>query len=391
MDENHDFCLIFKILRTNSEAMKFEVSSAELLKKLQVAHGAVSSNPVLPILEDFLFDIKKNNLTIRSTNLESTIISKISVLADSNFSVAIPATILLNTIKSLPDHPITISVDEDTFGVTIISKFGEYKLSGDKPEDFPKLPERDNVNEFEIDADSLNNALSHTLFATSNDELRIAMTGVLMQIDYNKIIFVATDAHKLVKFSIGGINSEESSMIIVPKKGLQLLRNALPANNKATISYNQKNIFIDYEDTSYVIRLIDAKYPDYNAVIPVDNNNVLSINRGDFLSSLKRIAIYANKTTNQVVLNLGSDNLNISAKDLDFSNEANEDIHCEYSGESMQIGFNAKFLIEMLGVLQADSIKIEMSNPNKAGIILPAEQEENENLLMLIMPVMRGH
>ena len=371
--------------------MKFEVSATELLKKLQVAHGAVSSNPVLPILEDFLFGIKKNTLTIRSTNLETTIISKLSVVADSNFSVAIPATILLNTIKSLPEHPITISVDEESFGVTIKSQYGEYKLSGDKPEDFPKLPEKDNTNEFTINSGSLANSLTHTLFATSNDELRIAMTGVLFQIDYNKIIFVATDAHKLVKYTIGNINSEESASIIVPKKGLTLLKNALPSDEEVTLSYNQKNIFIDFKDTSYILRLIDAKYPDYNAVIPVDNNNVLSISRSDFLSSLRRIAIYANKTTNQVVLNLGDNSLNISAKDLDFSNEANEDLECEYGGDAMQIGFNAKFLIEMLGVLKPEDIKIEMSNPTRAGIIVPTEQLENENLLMLIMPVMRSH
>ncbi len=371
--------------------MKFEVSATELLKKLQVVHGAVSSNPVLPILEDFLFGIKKNTLTIRSTNLETTIISKLAVVADSNFSVAIPATILLNTIKSLPEHPITISVDEETYGVTIKSQYGKYKLSGDKPEDFPKLPERDNTNEIVINSSSLANGLTHTLFATSNDELRIAMTGVLFQIDYNKIIFVATDAHKLVKYSIGNIESEESSSIIVPKKGLSLLKNALPDDEEVTLAYNQKNIFIDFKDTSYILRLIDAKYPDYNAVIPVDNNNVLSIGRSDFLSSLRRIAIYANKTTNQVVLNLGDNSLNISAKDLDFSNEANEDISCEYGGETMQIGFNAKFLIEMLGVLKPEEIQIEMSNPTRAGIIVPVEQIENENLLMLIMPVMRSH
>ncbi len=372
--------------------MKFEVSSAELLKKLQIVHGAVSSNPVLPILEDFLFEIKKKSLTIRSTNLETTIISKLdNVTADSNFSIAIPATILLNTIKSLPDHPVTIDIDEETFGITIKSQYGEYKLSGDKPEDFPKLPERDNVQTFELNSESLANALNHTLFATSNDELRVAMTGVLFQIDYNKIIFVATDAHKLVKYTIGNINSEESESIIVPKKGLALLKNALPSEGTATLSYNSKNIFIDFEGSSYIFRLIDAKYPDYNAVIPVDNNNVLSVNRGDFLSSLRRIAIYANKTTNQVVLNLSPNNVNISAKDLDFSNEANEDLGCEYDNEPMQIGFNAKFLIEMLNVLKTDDIRIEMSNPNRAGIIVPAEQIENENLVMLIMPVMRSH
>ncbi len=371
--------------------MKFEVSSGELLKKLQMVHGAISSNPVLPILEDFLFEVEDGKLSLRSTNLETTISSKIDVLSDSDFSVAIPATILLNTIKSLPNQPITITVDEESYGVEVKSQYGEYKMSGDKPEDYPKNPERDDVNAIKISSDSLMNALTHTLFATSNDELRIAMTGVYFQVDYNKIVFVATDAHKLVKYTIGSISSEENASFIVPKKGLSLLKNALPNDTEITLSYNQNNLFIDFEESSFSLRLIDAKYPDYNAVIPLDNSNLLSVNRSDLIGSLRRIAIYANKTTNQVLLNLKSDSMNISAKDIDFSNEANEDINSTYGGEEMQIGFNAKFMIEMLGVLKTNDIVVKLSTPNRAGIIVPSEQIENEDLLMLIMPVMRSH
>jgi len=371
--------------------MKFEVSSGELLKIMQVIYGAISSNPVLPILEDILFVIEDNILTLRSTNLETTITSKTEVMADSNFSVAVPATIFLNTIKSLPDQPVTISVNEDTYGIELKSSYGVYKLSGDKPEDFPNIPDRENINTITISSDSLSRGLTHTLFATSSDELRIAMTGVLFQVDYNKIIFVATDAHKLTKYTVGTISSDENTSFIVPKKALTLLKNALPLDTEVTMSFNKLNVFIDFDDTSFALRLIDAKYPDYNAVIPLDNDNTLNISRTDFLSSLRRIAIYANKTTNQVLLNVDGNKLNISAQDLDFSNEANEDLMCNYDGDSIQIGFNAKFLIEMLGVLKTDDVEIKMSRPNRAGILVPSEQLENEDLLMLIMPVMRSH
>lgn len=371
--------------------MKFEVSSGDLLKIMQVIYGAISSNPVLPILEDILFEIKKDKLTLRSTNLETTITSEAEIASKSDFSVAVPATIFLNTIKSLPDQPVTITVNEDTFGIELKSAYGEYKLSGDKPEDFPATPDRDNVSSITINSDALSRGLSHTLFATSSDELRIAMTGVLFQVDYNKIVLVATDAHKLVKYTIGDISSDENSSFIVPKKGLTLLKNALPSDTEVTLSFNQKNVFVDYDNTSFALRLIDAKYPDYNAVIPIDNNKTLNLERSDFLGSLRRIAIYANKTTNQVLLNLDAENLNISAKDTDFSNEANEDLPCEFDGDAMQIGFNAKFLIEMLGVLKTNKIEIKMSSPNRAGILVPTEHDENEDLLMLIMPVMRSH
>ncbi len=368
--------------------MKFSISSAELLKKIQLANGAIGSNTVVPVLEDFLFVIEGNDLTISSTDLETSIITTLEVIADEGGSVAVPGKILFDTLKALPEQPITIEVDDAKHSIEITSSYGKYKLSGDNPEDFPTIPQPDNTESVTLSAHMLDEAINKTIFATSNDELRLAMTGVYVQIDFSKIIFVATDAHKLVKYTFSGLDGDINSSFIVPKKSLSLLRSALPDTGMVQISFNKNNAFFTFDDHQLICRLIDAQYPNYNAVIPVDNPNVMTVSRSDFLSSLKRIAIYANKTTNQVILNIDDGSLTIEAQDLDFSNEATEQLVCQYSGEPITIGFNAKFLIEMLGVLDTDEVKVELSTPNKAGIILPGENPDDEELLMLVMPVM---
>ncbi len=368
--------------------MKFSVSSSELLRHLQIASGAIASSPVLPILDDFLFTINKNQLTIAATDLETSITNQLEVMSDGDGAVAIPAKILLDTLKALPDQPITIAVDEETYGITITSAYGKYRLAGENGQDYPRIPESDKVDSVNVPATTLIKAINKTLFATSNDELRPAMTGVYVTLDFNKLTFVATDAHKLVKYSFQGIAGEVATSFIIPKKALNLLKNALPADVDVKMAFDKANAFFTFGDTHLVCRLIDARYPDYNAVIPVDNPNTLSIKRSDLQSSLKRIAIYANKTTNQVILDISPDSLTVSAQDLDFSNEANEQLPCNYDGNPLTIGFNAKFLVEMLGVLEADEVKMELSTPSRAGILLPVEPTEGEEILMLVMPVM---
>jgi DNA polymerase III subunit beta len=356
--------------------MKFEVSSGELLRQLNVASGAISANPVLPIMEDFLFVIKSNVLTISSTNLETTINTQIDVTADEDGAIAIPAKMLLETIKALPEQPVTISVDENN-NITILSAYGKYNLSGDNPDDFPTAP--------------IVKGIANTIFATSSDELRQAMTGVLIQVDFTKVNFVATDAHKLVKYTVGNLSTDITKSLIVPKKGLNLVKSALMDETDVTISFNKSFIFFNFDRTKIICRLIDAKYPEYNAVIPVDNSLTAVINRKDFLNSLRRISIYANKSTNQVILNLTDSSLTLSAQDLDFSNEATEQLSCTFDGEPMTIGYNGKFLGEMLNVLESDDIKLQLSTPNRAGIIVPSSEEVGETLLMLVMPVMMGN
>jgi DNA polymerase-3 subunit beta len=368
--------------------MKFSVSSADLLKHLQMAGGAISSNPVIPILEDFLFSIENNELTIAATDLETSIITKIEVMADKDGKVAVPAKILLETLKALPQQPITFSVNDNNFGIEITSAYGKYKLAGENGDDYPAIPEPDTVDTVEVASRALLQGINNTVFATSSDELRPAMTGVYFQIDFNKVTLVATDAHKLVKYAFNDVSGEVSTTFIVPKKALNLLKGALAEGGDVKMSFNKANAFFDFENTRLVCRLIDARYPDYNAVIPVDNPNVLTVPRIDFQNSLKRIAIYANKTTNQVILNVSDGSLNVSAQDLDFSNEAAEQLSCAYDGEPLTIGFNARFLVEMLGVLETDEVRLEMSSPTRAGILLPGEEADGEEILMLVMPVM---
>ncbi len=368
--------------------MKFSVSSTELLKQLSIASGAIGSNPVLPILEDFLFKVENKKLTIAATDLETSISTTIEVLADDDFIVAVPARILLDTLKALPQQPVTFTVNPDNWGIEITSSYGKYKLAGENGADFPNIPEPDAVDTVKLNSQFLLEAINKTVFATSSDELRPAMTGVYFQVDHNKMTCVATDAHKLVKYSTHQLAGEVAATFILPKKALNLLKNALPANDAVKISFNKANAFFSFASMHMVCRLIDARYPDYNAVIPVDNPNHMAISRRDFQDSLKRIAIYANKTTNQVVLDISDKSLTVSAQDLDFSNEATEQMSCTYEGNPMRIAFNAKFLVEMLGVLDTDEVKMEFSTPSRAGILTPMEENNDRDILMLVMPVM---
>ena len=373
--------------------MIFEISSSELLRKLQVAGSAIGSNPVMPILEDFLFELSQNELTISATNLEVTIISSLTVAGSEDGRAAVPARILLETLKALPDHPIKFQMNSDNYAITLVSAYGEYKLSGDTPDDYPDTPTEDNSNEIELDSDVLVKAINNTIFAASSDELRLAMMGVLMHLDFNKVIFVATDAHKLVKYTVGGITSDLTESIVIPKKGLNVFKNALSINDeeKCHISFNNKNVFFKIGDTLVISRLIDAKYPDYDAVIPVKNDKIVTLNRTDFLNSLKRLVIYSSKTTNQANFSISDNVMTIMAQDLDFSNEATEEVSCKYEGDPITIGFNAKFFSDMLSVISSDEVMLELSTPNKAGILYPSTQDGQEKLIMLLMPVMMNH
>lgn len=369
--------------------MKFSVSSSDLQKKLSLAGGAISSNPVLPILEDFLFTIQGNQLTIAATDLEVSVTTSLEVNADGDGTVAVPAKILMDTLKALPQQPITFNVDEDNYGIEITSAYGKYKLAGENGEDYPDIPTPSEADEVSVSALSLLEGINKTLFATSTDELRPAMTGVYFQVDFSKLVMVATDAHKLVKYSLSDITGEVTSSFIVPKKALNLLKGALPSTDEqVAVTFDKSNAFFAFGDNKMACRLIDARYPDYNAVIPVDNPNELLISRTDLQQSLKRIVIYANKTTNQVILTIADGSLTVSAQDLDFSNEATEQLACTYNGDPLTIGFNAKFLVEMLGVLEGEEIKLEMSTATRAGILLPTEQAGGQEIMMLVMPVM---
>jgi DNA polymerase-3 subunit beta len=369
--------------------MKFIVNSAYLLKQLSNINGVITTNPVVPILENFLFELDKGSLTVTASDLQTSMITELQVESKEKGSIAVPARILLDTLKNLPEQPVTFSIDESTYSVEIISDNGRYKLSGENATDFPKVPTVSSDFSAEISSDVLSRAVNNTIFATSNDELRPAMTGVYVNLGDKNTTFVATDGHRLVRYRRTDVKSDNGNAIIIPRKALNLLKATLPSENTdVSLSFNMSNAFFKFGNIKMICRLIDERFPDYENVIPSVNNIKMTIGRTEFLGALKRISIYANKTTHQVRIKITGSELQISAEDLDFSNEANERLSCEHEGEDIEIGFNAKFIVEMLGNMDSEKIKLTMSAPNKAGVILPAEKDESEDILMLVMPVM---
>ncbi|NOT73883.1 MAG: DNA polymerase III subunit beta [Cyclobacteriaceae bacterium] len=369
--------------------MKFIVNSSYLLKQLSYINGVITTNPVVPILENFLFEIDKSRLTVTASDLQTSMITEINVESKERGNIAVPARILLDTLKNLPDQPVTFSVDESTYSIELSSDNGRYKLSGENATDFPKVPSVSNDFSAQISSEVLARAINNTIFATSNDELRPAMTGVYVNLGEKNTTFVATDGHRLVRYRRTDVKSDSGNTIIIPRKALNLLKSTLPSENTdVTIDFNTSNAFFKFGNIRMICRLIDERFPDYENVIPSTSTIKMTISRADFLSSLKRISIYANKTTHQVRLKITGSQLQVSAEDLDFSNEANERLSCEHEGEDIEIGFNARFMIEMLSNLDTDQIKLNMSAPNKAGVILPVEKDKAEDILMLVMPVM---
>jgi DNA polymerase-3 subunit beta len=369
--------------------MKFIVSSSSLLKHLSSINGVVTTNPVVPILENFLFEIKDSKLTVTASDLQTSMITEIDVEAKEDGNIAVPAKILIETLKNLPEQPVTFSIDKETYSIEISSDNGRYKLAGENATDFPKIPVVTNATTVDMSTEVLSNAINNTIFATSNDELRPAMTGVYINLSDTNVTFVATDGHRLIRYRRVDIASPEAASIIIPRKALNLLKATLPSENvPISVDFNNSNAYFRFSNIKMICRLIDERFPDYENVIPLDNNNDMTIDRLEFLSSLRRIAIYANKTTHQVRLKLTGSELQISAEDLDFSNEANERLSCEHEGEDIEIGFNAKFLVEMLNNINAREITLKFSAPNRAGLILPSDMKENEDILMLVMPVM---
>jgi len=371
------------------DLMKFIVNSTALLRELQKLNGVISSNNTLPILDNFLFDINSNNMTIIASDLETTMMSTISVEANVDGKITIPARILIDTLKTFSNQPLTFIVNTETFGIEMSSEMGNYKLAGQNANEFPKTPKLNGSSSTTIKGDILANAINKTLFASGNDELRPVMSGMFCELSSEQITFVATDAHKLVKHTRTDISSDKTASFILPKKPLTILKNNISDDADIKLEFNDTNALFTFNNITIICRLIDGKYPNYEAVIPKENPNKLTIETASLLSSIKRVSIYANKTTHQIRLKIAGSELQITSEDLDFANKAEERLSCQYKGTDMEIGFNSKFVIDMLNNIGAEQISLEMSAPNRAGIILPLDGlEEGENTLMLVMPVM---
>lgn len=369
--------------------MKFIVSSNYLLKQLQVLGGVINNSNTLPILDNFLFELEHSKLTVSASDLETTMASTLEVESESEGSVAIPAKLLLETLKTFPEQPLTFVI-EDNNTIEISSNHGKYALAYASADEFPKAISLDKASTTVISADILATAISKTIFATGNDDLRPVMSGVFFQFSTESLTFVATDAHKLVKYSRTDVKADETAEFIMPKKPLNLLKGILAgSDDTVSIEYNDSNAKFSFENSVLICRLIDGKYPNYEAVIPKENPNHLTISRNQFLNSVRRVSIFSNKTTHQIRLKIAGAELNISAEDIDYSNKAEERLTCDYQGDDMQIGFNSRFLSEMLSNLNADDVQLEMSMPNRAGILTPIDGlDKGETVTMLVMPVM---
>ena len=379
-----------KFKNCKARKMKFIVSSTVLLKNLQLISGVINPSNTLPILDDFLFELVDKKLKITASDLETTMSVSISLdMAEDPGKVAIPAKILLDTLKTFADVPITITINAQSLAIEISAGEGKFKLSGHKSDEFPVTPVAEQATTVKINSDVLRGAFMNTLFATGNDELRPIMSGVYCELSPEDLTFVATDAHKLVRYKRTDASSNSVVSFILPKKPLNQLKNILPDDSDITIEYDETNAYFTFENVFLVCRLIEGKYPNYDAVIPKENPNKLIIDRVPFISAIRRVALYANQSTNQVRLKISGQELFLSAEDVDYSNEAKERLNCNYEGMDMEIGFNSKFLLDMLNNISTSQIMLELSAPNRAGILLPVDPvNKDEDILMLVMPVM---
>ncbi len=373
--------------------MKFIVASGELQKALNTVSGVISSSQSRPILENYLFELEENHLKITASDGETTLVTSLEVKSDDSGKFAVPAKIFQDFVKTYNEQPLTLSVKDAADGngslLEILDEKDNFAVALDNADDYPELPEFDASQSVKIAAGILSEALANTLFATSNDSLRPVMTGVLFQFKEDETNFVSTDSHRLVVYKRTDLINADPIEFIMPKKPLAIFKNILAnSNDDVTIEFNENMAKFTFGNNIWICRLIDGKYPNYTAVIPKENPNVLTINRNLLLSSIRRASIMSNKSTNQVRFKLSGNILHLHAEDTEYANKADMQIPCDYNGEDINIGFSSKFLTEMLSVLSSDDITMKMSQPNRPGIIEPVDGlDAEENILMLSMPV----
>ena len=373
--------------------MKFVVSSTELLGHLQAISRVISSKNTLPILDNFLFNLSGNDLEITASDLESTLITRMKLEnASGDGIIALPARILLDTLKEFSVQPLSFDINLDTMAVVITSENGKFNVVGQNGIDFPALPaiRKEKKFSFVINADVMLAGINKTLFATADDELRPVMGGIFIEASTDRITYVASDAHKLVRYQRTDSHAEDNASFILPKKPASLLRNILPREQGAvTVEFDDKNAFFNLNDYKVVCRLVEGNYPNYNSVIPKNNPRKVTIDRVEFYNTLKRVSVFSNQASNLVKLQLKGNQAMVSAQDIDFSISAYEKIKCQYEGEDMEIGFKSVFLLEILANISSQDVMIELADPTRAGLFLPGEPDnESEDLLMLLMPMM---
>lgn len=372
--------------------MKFIVSSTELLNQLSSVKGVINSKNTLPILDNFLFELQGNVLKISASDLETTMNTSIELKeVEGEGSIAIEARRLTDILKEFTEQPLTFSVNAENLHVDIFSANGKFSIMGQNGDEFPKpavLDENEKAG-IQLESTIFLRGIANTIFATADDELRPVMNGILVELSTDHFRLVASDSHKLVRYTRKDIRPDQDGQFILPKKTANILRGILQKNRgDIRIEFDSKNAFFHLPNYQLVCRLVEGKYPSYNAVIPVENPNKLIIDRVEMLTSIRRVSIFSNQASNLVKLSLAGNEIDISAQDIDFSISAYEKLPCQYDGEPMDIGFKSVFLVEILTNLESTDIACEMSDPSRAGILTPFEPEdENEDVLMLIMPM----
>lgn len=371
--------------------MKFNVSSSKLFAQLQAVSRVIASKNSLAILEDVLFDLNGSTLTLTASDGETTIRTSLDVEnAEGAGKVASGARLLLETLKEFSEQPLTFSIDEQNFAVNMVSTNGTYSFVGVNGNEYPEMPAtEEDTHSVTMSSKMLLDAINKTIFCTADDELRPVMNGIFFDIATDKVTMVATDAHRLVRYTNTSVSAAEPISFILPKKPATLLKNILGKDdNEVVITFGQKNAKFEFGQTIVVCRQIEGRFPNYNAVIPQNNQNVVVVDRQTLINACKRVAVFANTGTSLLKLALSENQIKISAQDIDFSTSAEETIACEYNGMPMSIGFKAPFLIEILNAISSTDVKLQLADPARAGLILPTENEENQDLLLLLMPML---
>lgn len=371
--------------------MKFVVSSAALYSHLQAISRVINSKSTLPILDCFLFNIEDNRLSITASDNETTLDTTMEVVeSDGNYQFAIASKTLLDAIKELPEQPITFDINPQTMEVAIQYMNGKYAMMGQSADEYPMAAIMgDNSVNFSVEADTLLGGINRTIFATADDELRPVMNGIYFDIFADNVTLVASDGHKLVRYKLYNVKGEEKAAFILPKKPAALLKNLLAKEaGEIKISFDDRNATFEMPTHRMICRLIEGRYPNYNSVIPQNNPFKITIDRAAMLSALRRVSVFSSQSSSLIKLRMGNNELLISAQDIDFSTSAEEKLTCAYEGNPMSIGFKATFLMDILSNISGQDVVIEVSDPSRAGVLVPAEQAEDEELLMLLMPMM---
>ena len=371
--------------------MKFTISSSKLFSQLQAVSRVINNKNSLPILDDVLFDLVGNELKLTASDGETTIRTSIEVDGvEGSGKVASAAKLLLETLKEFSEQPLAFTIDENNFAGSMVSQNGTYSFVGVNGNEYPEMPGAEmGARELAIPANVLQSAIEKTIFATADDDLRPVMNGIFFDIAEDKVTMVATDAHRLVRYSNTGVKPGVAASFILPKKPASLLKNLLAKEeNEVKVTFGAKNARFEFGSTIIVCRQIEGRFPNYNAVIPQSNQNIVTVDRQTIINACKRVAVFANNGTAQLRLTLTENSIKISAQDIDFSTSAEETITCDYNGTPMAIGFKAPFLIDLLGSITSADVLLKLADPARAGLLLPAENEENEDVLMLLMPML---